>query len=203
MIAWAREILEALKGLGIVLFYRLWLSTLRIQADPIPEKNAVITLWHESFFPVIGTYRHWKVTALASQHRDGRLAARILRTFGYGVVYGSSTRGGKPALDMLTRVLARGGVVAITPDGPRGPRRVFKPGALALCRRTRAQLYLLGVAAKPARRLKSWDRFLVPLPFARCRIRVEGPYPVHPETTLDDLTHALNAVHHRAEEDLK
>ncbi len=202
MQAWLRELFDALRGLLITVLYRVWMWTLRVKADPIPRRKAIVVLWHETFFPVIATYRRWRVTALASQHRDGRLAARILRTFGYRVVFGSSTRGGKPALDALTRVLTQDGVVAITPDGPRGPRRVLKPGALALWRRTGAPLYLLGVAAQPARRLKSWDQFLVPLPFARCRIRVEGPYPLGEQTTLEEVALALDEVNRRAEEDL-
>jgi lysophospholipid acyltransferase (LPLAT)-like uncharacterized protein len=92
-------------------------------------------------------------TVLASPSRDGEIAARYVARFGLTVVRGSSSRGGD---------------VALVPDGPRGPREQLQGGVVTLAALTGAPVVPLAVSARPARRLHSWDRFLVPLPFARC-----------------------------------
>ena len=105
---------------------------------------------------------------LVSRSRDGELGARYVGHFGLPVTRGSSSRGGRTALRSLVAAI-RGGVdVAVVPDGPRGPREQLQPGVVALAALTGAPVVPLAVAASPARRLRSWDRFLVPLPFARC-----------------------------------
>jgi lysophospholipid acyltransferase (LPLAT)-like uncharacterized protein len=105
---------------------------------------------------------------LASRSRDGEIAARYVARFGLTVVRGSSSRGGGVALRALVAALRRGVDVALVPDGPRGPREQLQGGVVTLAALTGAPVVPLAVSARPARRLRSWDRFLVPLPFARC-----------------------------------
>jgi lysophospholipid acyltransferase (LPLAT)-like uncharacterized protein len=107
-------------------------------------------------------------TVLASRSRDGEIAARYVARFGLTVVRGSSSRGGGVALRALVAALRRGVDVALVPDGPRGPREQLQGGVVTLAALTGAPVVPLAVSARPARRLRSWDRFLVPLPFARC-----------------------------------
>jgi len=111
-----------------------------------------------------------RVTVLASRSRDGQLMADFARRFGLAVVRGSSSRGGLEALRELVRALRGGDDVAMVPDGPRGPARRLQGGIVALAAATGAPIVPLGVAASPARRLGSWDRFMVPMPFARCGV---------------------------------
>lgn len=94
--------------------------------------------------------------------------ARFAGRFGLDVVRGSSAGGAPAAVQALAAALYRGEDIAVFPDGPRGPREVFKPGAVALAALTGACIVPVAVAAHPACRLPSWDEFLIPLPFARC-----------------------------------
>jgi len=110
------------------------------------------------------------VCVLASRSRDGELVARWVRRFGMSVVRGSSSRGGAEALRALTSAVRGGQDVAVIPDGPRGPRERVQGGLVVLAAATGAPVVPLGFAAWPARRLASWDRFLVPLPFARAAV---------------------------------
>jgi lysophospholipid acyltransferase (LPLAT)-like uncharacterized protein len=114
------------------------------------------------------------VRVLASRSRDGQLIADFVKRFGLEVVRGSSSRGGAAALHELAHAVQAGEDVAIVPDGPRGPARRLQPGIVALAAATAAPIVPVGVAARPARRLASWDRFVVPAPFARCGL-VFGP----------------------------
>jgi lysophospholipid acyltransferase (LPLAT)-like uncharacterized protein len=111
-----------------------------------------------------------RVRVLTSRSRDGELMADFARRFGLGVVRGSSSRGGAVALRGLARAVRAGEDVALVPDGPRGPACRLQAGIVSLAAATGAPVVPVGVAARPARRLGSWDRFMVPLPFARCAV---------------------------------
>ena len=110
------------------------------------------------------------VRVLASRSRDGELVARWVARFGLGVVRGSSSRGGAEALRALAASVRAGEDVAVVPDGPLGPRERVQAGIVVLAATTGAPIVPLAFAARPARRLASWDRFLVPLPFARAAL---------------------------------
>jgi lysophospholipid acyltransferase (LPLAT)-like uncharacterized protein len=114
------------------------------------------------------------VRVLASRSRDGELVARWVARFGLSVVRGSSSRGGGEALRALAATVRAGQDVAVVPDGPRGPCERLQAGLVVLAAVTGAPIVPLAFAARPARRLASWDRFLVPLPFARAAV-VFGP----------------------------
>ncbi len=178
--------------------YRFWARTLRIRAEPLPPAPAVLVLWHRNLFVPLWAYRHRGIVILASRHRDGRRIAEIARGLGYEPVLGSSTRGGAAGARGLLRALQAGRWVALTPDGPRGPRFVVKPGALAIARHTGAPIYTTGVACSPVRVLGSWDRFLLPWPFARCTVVFQGPY------RAEDLDPDRLARHlHRADQEAR
>jgi lysophospholipid acyltransferase (LPLAT)-like uncharacterized protein len=128
---------------------------------------------------------------LASRSRDGEMAARYVEHFGLSVVRGSSSRGGGAALRSLAGAVRNGLDVAIVPDGPRGPREQLQPGVVTLAALTGAPVVPLAVAARPARRLASWDRFLVPLPFARCVLAFGPPLRIDPGA---DRAHASKTL---------
>lgn len=143
----------------------------------------VYLMWHEALLPLLWHHRGLGIAIVVSAARDGQYLADLAERLGYRTVRGSSHRGGVRALVGATRVLREGGSVAFTPDGPRGPRRVLKPGFLAAAQRTGALVVPVHAAARWARRLGSWDRFLVPLPFARVRIAFGEPFAVGPGAT--------------------
>ena len=110
------------------------------------------------------------VRVLASRSRDGELVARWVTRFGLSVVRGSSSRGGAEALRSLAASVRAGQDVAVVPDGPLGPPERVQAGIVVLAAATGAPIVPLAFAARPARRLASWDSFLVPLPFARAAV---------------------------------
>jgi lysophospholipid acyltransferase (LPLAT)-like uncharacterized protein len=118
---------------------------------------------------------------LVSRSADGELMARFVRRFDLDVVRGSTSRGGAAALRVLAARIRAGDDVAIVPDGPRGPAGRLQPGAVALAALTGAPVVPLAVAARPARRLATWDRFLVPAPFATCAAVFGAAVAVPPE----------------------
>lgn len=157
--------------------------TLRVQRTghhpilgPREERTPVIfVFWHGRLLPLIHVHRHQGVVALVSEHRDGEYLAGFLHHFGFGTVRGSSTRGGIRGLKGLVRAARRGWDLAITPDGPRGPNRELKLGALSVARLTGLPLVPVGVAVASAWRVRSWDGLLVPKPFSTVRVAYGPP----------------------------
>jgi len=128
----------------------------------------ILAFWHGRLLMMPYAWRHREhVHVLISEHRDGRLIAGAMARFGIPTVTGSTRRGGASAVLKLSRILRNGGVVAITPDGPRGPRMRVSIGIIHLARITGATILPMTYAASPRRRLASWDRFMLPFPFGR------------------------------------
>ena len=185
-------------------------ATLRLHSEGLEPLEAlwaarrpmIYAVWHARIlmFPWLNARLAGSrpVRVLASHSRDGELVAAFVRQFGLGVVRGSSSRGGAAALRELTSVVRSGESVAVVPDGPRGPRERLQPGIVVLAALTGAPVVPLGFAARPARRLASWDRFLVPLPFARAAVVAGKPFAVardaERETAREDLEYALRDV---------
>ena len=142
-------------------------------------KPFIYSLWHGHLLPLLWYHRGCGVAILISEHRDGELIARTAKWLGYRLIRGSTTRGGERALLSIVRELREGRQVAVTPDGPRGPARTFAPGALIAAQRSGAPILPVGASADRAWRLRSWDRFIIPKPFARVTIAYGTP------TTID------------------
>jgi len=141
----------------------------------------IFLLWHEAIIPLLWHLRDQGIAIIVSQGREGRYVGDYASRLGYRILSGSSTKGGARALLGAVRVLAEGGAVAITPDGPKGPRRVVKPGVVQAARRSGAWVVPLHATAAPAWRVGSWDRLVVPKPRAKVLagfgdpFRLEGP----------------------------
>lgn len=136
----------------------------RMRAD---GKPFIFCLWHGQLLPLLYHHRWEGVAILISEHSDGEIIARIAMSLGYETVRGSTSRGAARALLGLARVITEGTDLAITPDGPRGPAKAFAPGALIIAQRTGAPIIAVAAAASSGWRLKTWDRFLIPRPFAK------------------------------------
>ena len=137
-------------------------------------QRVIFALWHGELLPLLWHQRGHHVAIVISEHRDGEIVARIAESLGYDTVRGSSSKGGSRALIGLMRAIDAGADGAITPDGPRGPARVFAPGAAIAAHRTGALIAPIRASASRAWRLRSWDRFLIPKPFARVTVSL-GP----------------------------
>ena len=125
------------------------------------------SLWHETILMSVWYHRDQDVHVMISASRDGELISTIGKFFGYTAVRGSSSRGGQEATREMVDFLKAGKRCAITPDGPRGPRREMKPGAVNIARLTGCPVVPFGFAAEHCWRLRSWDGFIIPKPFSR------------------------------------
>jgi lysophospholipid acyltransferase (LPLAT)-like uncharacterized protein len=177
---------------------QVWGRTLRYEIDDRAgivgksvAENYIGALWHNRLlvFPLILRRifpgRHG--AALISASRDGDLLADAVHRFGYDVVRGSSSRLGASAILQLTQVLASGGDVVITPDGPRGPAYELGPGIIFLAQKSGAAVVPVNLEYSRCWRLGSWDRFIVPQPFAKVRVLINHPHHVKPTTTPEQF----------------
>lgn len=170
-------------GLGLLhTIGRTWRVTVR-NAEALEKlrrtgRGFVFSLWHGHLLPLLWHHRGEGVVVLISEHRDGELVARAATALGFGLIRGSTTRGAGRALIAMVRALEAGKEIAITPDGPRGPARKFAPGALVAAQRSDRAILPVGVSADRAWRLRSWDRFMIPKPFARVTIAYGEPEKV-------------------------
>lgn len=147
----------------------------RVQDLRAAGQPFIFSLWHGHLLPLLWFHKRQSVSILISEHRDGELIARTAQWLGYGLIRGSTTHGAERALLSLVRELESGREVAITPDGPRGPARTFAPGALIAAQRSRSPILPVAAAADRAWRLGSWDRFVIPKPFARITVAYGDP----------------------------
>jgi lysophospholipid acyltransferase (LPLAT)-like uncharacterized protein len=137
-------------------------------------------LWHETLLPLLWHHRKAGAVIVVSQARDGQYLSDFAESIGYRLVRGSSSRGAVGALIAAARELEQGTIVALTPDGPRGPRRDMKPGVLAAAQRAGVPVLPVYAEVKSAWRLHSWDRFCIPKPFATVRVAYGTPLTVAP-----------------------
>ena len=133
-------------------------------------KPVIFALWHGHLLPLLYHHRDEGVAILISEHADGEIIARVAMRLGYRTVRGSTSRGAARALMGLVRVIGDGHDLAITPDGPRGPAKSFAPGALVVAQRSAAPIIPIAMSASSCWRLKSWDSFVIPRPFARVHV---------------------------------
>jgi lysophospholipid acyltransferase (LPLAT)-like uncharacterized protein len=147
----------------------------------------IFVFWHSRILPLAHLHRDEGAVVLISEHRDGELIARIIRRRGFGTARGSSTRGGARGLRTLLKALRDGRDLAITPDGPRGPARRMKLGPLVAARLSGAPIIPVAVGGEDVWRVRSWDRFVVPRPFARLKVRYGAPIRIPRQATADEL----------------
>ncbi len=139
-------------------------------------RRAIYAFWHRCIFSATWFWRKRGIVVMTSQNFDGEYIARIIRGHGYGAARGSSSRGGLKAMAEMDHYLRRGGDVAFTIDGPRGPRYVAKPGPVILARRSSQAIFCFHIALKRAYTFrKSWDLFQIPYPFSRAVIFMAPP----------------------------
>ena len=152
-----------------IFFLRLLARTWRYELSgdiPIPG-SSIIAFWHENMLPGWHLHRGNQAIALVSKSNDGMILSRLLHQWGIGTIRGSSSKGGKEALTEGIEKIIEGHVLLLTPDGPRGPRRVFKPGAVIAAQRSKSPLFLARINVHSSFVFKkSWDKFVLPLPYS-------------------------------------
>jgi hypothetical protein len=167
------------------------------------EVGALFAVWHGHLIvPAVAT-RDRGYVVLVSRSADGEIAAAAMEALGWQTRRGSQFWGSTEALRSTSRALREGRIVAVTPDGPRGPRHVAAPGAVYVAKRTGCELLPVGIAAQGTR-LKTWDSMLLPRPFGRAIIVIGEPLLVQDvEQSTLELQNAIRACDARAEALLK
>lgn len=154
----------------IAVAVRTLAATWRVERAPWPVEGAcVVAFWHGEQLPMIALHRGYNMVGVASLSRDGNLLADTISALGYEVVRGSTSKGGTAVLRACKARLQGGQLPALAVDGPRGPAKHVQGGAEALARIGRVPV-VFGVVRAAGFRARSWDKFLVPWPFARVRI---------------------------------
>ncbi len=176
-----------LLGQCLAVLFRILARTWRIRwhgdAEQLEATRAgpcIYAFWHGNQLPLLAAYRPVRPVALVSLSRDGTVLDGALQALGYPTIRGSSSLGGREALLDLADALRAGHSVALAVDGPRGPARVPRPGVAALARRTGRPVVPLSASAR-GMILETWDRFLIPWPFAR--VHVHRGRPIQPSET--------------------
>jgi len=165
---------------------RLLCSTWRYEVKDAPAyteavasgERFVYAFWHSGILPGAALHRDEGIAVLVSRHRDGELITRIIHRLGYVTGRGSSTRGGDSGVREMLAWAEAGRHLAVTPDGPRGPAEHAKDGLLYLATRTGRRIVPIAIGVRSAWRLRSWDRFRVPRPFARVAVSHGAPLAV-------------------------
>jgi len=153
-----------------------------------------MALWHGKMLMGVTHYRGRGYTVLVSQSGDGEISMEMLRSFGYDVIRGSSSRGGARALRTMLEALRRGEVLVITPDGPRGPMHSMNPGLAWMSRATGYGVVPVGFASDRCWRAPSWDRMMIPKPWARVAFHYGAPVFVARDAGEEEQGRATEAI---------
>ena len=168
-------------------------KTTRINYSEVNEfvyrkKNFVLAFWHGTMLMPWYLHKNQNFSALVSQSKDGAILANSLVKWGYKVERGSSHKGGKEALNTLLENSKQNYSVSITPDGPTGPPRVMKAGAIITAQRSGIPLVLCGVAYKKKYIFNSWDKFEVPKFFSKVVVKYSKPIIINSELSRDETS---------------
>ena len=184
---------------------KLWSYTLRVRREGFEavedlaarDERFILAFWHRRLFmmPLAYPFRRRQATGeargvaiLSSDSRDGERSAATWRWFGIHAVRGTASDDGAKALVRMIMAVKQGWDFGITPDGPRGPLLRLKPGTVALARKTGAWIVPVSLAFDRSFELRTWDRMVIPFPFATCTVRYGTPYRIPPKA--DDAAEA-------------
>ena len=158
----------------------------RVDARPRAARG-IYALWHSQQLALTLGHRDQNIAVIVSRHRDGEIISRMVEGIGFRTIRGSSTRGGSPALREFIRAAAEGHPLAITTDGPQGPARRCKPGAVLASARTGLPIVPVAAAASRVWRVNSWDEFFVPKPGSVVYLSYGEPIPVPADIAREAL----------------
>jgi len=153
--------------------------------------NYVLAFWHGTMILPWFLHRSQNFAALTSKSKDGDLLAKILKKWNYNVIRGSSSTGGEVALGIMVDYAKNKSSVAITPDGPRGPRHEFKAGAAITAKKSGIPLVLVGVGFKRKKILNNWDKFEIPYFFTKAKIIYSQPVYINKNFTYEETSEVI------------
>lgn len=180
---------------------KLLMATLRLRVEDNfgftrdeVKGPVILCFWHNRILAITLSFlrkyprkKRGGVTVLTSPSKDGEILAQLMAYMGMGAVRGSSSRRGSQALRELIRLVESGVDIAITPDGPRGPRYKLSPGPIALAQATGAVLMPVTATFSNAFEMKTWDGFRIPLPFSTVTVKIGGLISVPPNLSDEEF----------------
>ena len=192
-----RERLLALTGAAIL---KTLFLTLRLRIEDrsgVLKENGgapvIVCFWHNRILGITFAFdriypkKRNGVTVLTSPSKDGEILAQLVGAFGMKAVRGSSSRRGSSALLELVRLIRGGRDIAITPDGPRGPRYSLGPGIILLAQSTGVRIVPAHASFSRCVRMKTWDGFIIPLPFSKVSVTLDGALTIPGELTGEEF----------------
>jgi lysophospholipid acyltransferase (LPLAT)-like uncharacterized protein len=156
------------------------------------NKNYIIAFWHSTMLLPWYVHRNERNAALISKSKDGDLLAKVLRKWNYLVIRGSSSKGGDVALNIMIDYARNKNSIAITPDGPRGPEKKMKAGAVITAKRSGLPIILVGAGFRKKKYLKSWDKFQIPAFFSKAKIIYSEPVYVSSDLDYNSTSEMIN-----------
>lgn len=165
-----------------------------MRADIGTQKSPILCFWHDRIISSTYFFRDRGIVVMSSISFDAEYTARCIQRFGFGVIKGSSTRGGTRALVEMIRLMKSGIPTAFTIDGPRGPRYQAKPGPALLAKRTGQPIIPFTIETSDFKSLNSWDKLRIPWPFSRARVFFGDPIFVPQAANDDDLVEKTTAL---------
>ena len=161
--------------------------------DKLENENQkfVFAFWHGSMILPWYLQRYKNFAGLTSKSKDGDLLAKVLKLWKYNVVRGSSTEGGEVALGILLDYAKNRCSISITPDGPIGPYRKMKAGAVIAAKKSGFPLVMVGVGFKNKRNLKSWDKFTVPKLFTKAKVVYSDPIRIDKNLSYGETSNMI------------
>ena len=145
------------------------------------------SFWHGRLLILCFSRRKQQIHVLVSEHRDGEYIARAIKGLGFVAVRGSTTKGGAKAILQMVAKGQAGYDIAISPDGPKGPRYKVQPGAIYIAQRSGLPILPMSSSAQKTWRLASWDNFLIPKPFSKTIITLGKPIYVPKDLSPEEF----------------
>lgn len=166
--------------------------TLRIESPRLAEVNAmkggkILTGWHGRSLVAGIVFRNQGVWTIISHSRDGETQNYFFRRFGFKTIRGSSSKGGLKAAVESIRILRKGETMAFTPDGPRGPSGVVQDGVMVMAQKSGVPIIPAGWSADRRWLLSTWDRYMIPKPFARVVLLFGDPIAVPKDASPEEV----------------
>ncbi|MFH0733101.1 MAG: lysophospholipid acyltransferase family protein [bacterium] len=155
------------------------------------NSSSVIAFWHGTMLVPWYLHRNKNVAALVSTSKDGELLTKVLDKWGYVLQRGSSNKNGKEALEILVEKAKNNYSIAITPDGPKGPAKEFKAGAVVVAKKSGLPLILVGINNKDKYTLSSWDKFEIPKLFSKVFISYSEPIYINSTISYENTSQLI------------
>ncbi|MCP5063044.1 MAG: lysophospholipid acyltransferase family protein [Ignavibacteriae bacterium] len=158
------------------------------------NKNYVLAFWHGTMLLPWYLKKNENFYTIISKSKDGEILSRVLTNWNYNVERGSSSKGGSEVLNVLIDKAKSGSSISITPDGPRGPEKELKAGAVIIAKKTGIPLVLLGIRISKKVKLSSWDKFQIPYPFAKVSAVYSEPIFIDKDLSYQETDEMIKKV---------